>query len=181
MVRLNSPVYVLGKIHGPGYCEDTKSGTLYSKGRYKTSIKESDLPDTYIKCHARVFHYAYGYIKTDGVKDIAYTYMKENHVFKDDYLYLSYDEPLKPVYSRWGNIYDYENGICLDGNDIIRVLLAVEKNSPNVDTSQVRKLIDEKIEYLRTYEQPYYESCFDTLEKIDIYELYGDREPDNGL
>ena len=35
MVRLNSPVYVLGKIHGPGYCEDTKSGTLYSKGQYQ--------------------------------------------------------------------------------------------------------------------------------------------------
>ena len=36
-----------------------------------------------------------GYIRTSGVVDIGYTYIKENHLFKDDYLYISYKEKLK--------------------------------------------------------------------------------------
>lgn len=178
MRRFNSPVYILGKF-GHGYREtvDTDTGTLYSHGQYKTKITVSELPDYYIKCHSRVFWYMYGYVKTAGVKYVAYTYHKENHVFKDDYLYISYDKPLEPVYSTWGNprfILDYSNGIRICGNDIIRLILAIEKYSPDVDTSEARRLIDEKIEYLMKCETDYYYSCFHTTEKIDIFERYKD-------
>ena len=36
-----------------------------------------------------------GFVKTSGVKDLYYTYIKENHLFKDDYLYISYNNKLK--------------------------------------------------------------------------------------
>ena len=36
-----------------------------------------------------------GYVKMVGIVDMKYTYCKENHLFKDDYLYISYKEPLK--------------------------------------------------------------------------------------
>ena len=179
--RLASPVYTLGR-YTKDYrvTDDTDSGTLYSHGRYKTKIKPEDLPDDYIKCHARVFWYMFGYVKTSGVKYVAYTYCKENHVFKDDYLYISYDEPLVPIFSNWGkhdHIVDYTAGdkrsICIDGNNIVRLILAIEKYSPDVDTTEVRRLIDEKIEYLMKYESDYYMSCFRTTDKVDVFELYG--------
>jgi len=177
--RLNSPVYTLGRMVRCRMTEDSTSGTLYSYGRYKTKIKVEDLPEDYIKCHARVFWYLFGFVKTSGVKSVAFTYCKENHVFKDDYLYIGYQGPLVPVYSEYleGYICDYKDGehssLCVDGSDIVRLVLAIEKYSPDVDTSEVRRLIDEKIEYLRTKETDYYKSCFNTTEKIDIFELWG--------
>ena len=176
--KLNSPVYTLGRMCKYRRTEDSDSGTLYSHGEYKTKIRVEDLSEDYIKCHARVFSYLFGFVKTSGVKYVAYTYCKENHVFKDDYLYISYDEPLVPVYSEWlpDYITDYTVGekrsFCIDGNDIIRLVLAIEKYSPDADTSEVRRLIDEKIEYLRTKEIDYYKSCFGTTDKVDIFELY---------
>lgn len=40
-----------------------------------------------------------------------YRWVKENHLFKDDYLYISYHGPLKEVIGRWGftDIEDCEN------------------------------------------------------------------------
>lgn len=101
-------------------------------------------------------------------------------MFKDDYLYISYDEPLVPIFSNWGkhdHIVDYTAGdkrsFCIDGNNIVRLILAIEKYSPDVDTTEVRRLIDEKIEYLMKYESDYYMSCFRTTDKVDVFELYG--------
>lgn len=39
-----------------------------------------------------------GFVKTSGVKDLYYTYLKENHLFKDDYLYISYYKKIKGKY-----------------------------------------------------------------------------------
>lgn len=36
--------------------------------------------------------------KNIRVKDLYYTYLKENHLFKDDYLYISYYKKIKGKY-----------------------------------------------------------------------------------
>ncbi len=65
---------------------------LYSKGIYKTSIKEADLPDYFVKLFLA---YKTQYISLKGIKDICYrpSYFT-NHYRKDDSLYISYDKQL---------------------------------------------------------------------------------------
>ena len=96
MKRLNSFLYTKGK-YDRSYRRpvDTDAKYLYSKGRYKTKIAKEDLPEDYIEFNSRVIQYITGYLKTSGVVDIDYTYFLENHIFKDDYLYISYKEKLK--------------------------------------------------------------------------------------
>jgi len=142
--RFNSTVYTCGKF-GKGFREtlDTQNEYLYSHGRYPTKIKAEDLPSDYIKIHSRVIWYMRGFLKTSGIVDIGYRYCKENHLFKDDYIYISYKEKLRKEKNRWG-LEDYVNyDVCVCGNDIIPIALAAEKNS-GVDISEVKKLIEEK-------------------------------------
>ena len=96
MKRLNSFLYTKGKF-GKGYRQtaDINTEYLYSKAMYKTKIKKEDLPDDYIEFRSGTIQYMTGYLKTSGVVDIDYTYFLENHIFKDDYLYISYKEKLK--------------------------------------------------------------------------------------
>ena len=96
MKRLNSFLYTKGKF-GKGCIRsvDTNNEYLYSKAMYKTKIKKEDLPDDYIEFRSGTIRYMTGYLKTSGVVDIDYTYFLENHIFKDDYLYISYKEKLK--------------------------------------------------------------------------------------
>lgn len=56
-------------------------------------IKE-DLPEDYIEFRSRVIWYMTGYSKTSGIVDIDYKALEINHLFKDDYLYISYKEKL---------------------------------------------------------------------------------------
>lgn len=107
-----------------------------------------------------------GYLRTSGIVDMKYTWVRENHLFKDDYIYISYHGPLKEVTSRWGfrDIEDYD--ICVCGNDIIDIVLAAEKHS-SFDTSGVRTEIEIKRVWLRDNEPEYYKDC--KLEDRDIF------------
>ena len=89
--RLNSYLYTKGKF-GKRHREvlDTNNEYLYSYCRYPTKIKKEDLTEDYIEFRSRVIWYMTGYVKTSGIVDIGYTSIKENHLFKDDYLYISY-------------------------------------------------------------------------------------------
>lgn len=69
---------------------DTENEYLYSRGHYPTKIKKEDLPEDYIEFRSRVIWYMTGYLKTSGIVDIGYKALKINHLFKDDYLYISY-------------------------------------------------------------------------------------------
>lgn len=126
--RLNSNWYTVGKF-GKRFREtmDTKNEYLYSKGRYPTKIKNEDLTEDYIEFRSRDIWYMTGYIRTSGVVDIGYTYIKENHLFKDDYLFISYKEKLKFEKSKFGFCEFINYDICICGNSIIPILLAIKK------------------------------------------------------
>ena len=87
MSRINSNWYTKGKFDRKNWRNtiDTENEFLYSKGRYPTKIKEEDLPKDYTEVRSRTIWYMKGFVKTSGVKDLYYTYIKENHLFKDDY------------------------------------------------------------------------------------------------
>ena len=91
--RIKAFVYTCGKF-GKNLREtlDKDNKFLYSGGIYPTKIQEKDLPEFYCKIHSRSIWYMQGYIKTADVKYIEYSYVDENHMFKDDFIYISYKE-----------------------------------------------------------------------------------------
>ena len=88
MNRFKANIYTKGKF-GKRFREtlDTNNECLYSYGRYPTKIKAIDLPNDYIEIHSRSISYMKGYLRTSGIVDIQYRYVKNNHLFKDDYIY----------------------------------------------------------------------------------------------
>ena len=170
--------YTEGKF-GEKYREilDTNNKYLYSQGRYHTKIKKEDLTEDYIKFKSRAIWYMTGYIRTSGVVDIGYTYIKENHLFKDDYLYISYKEKLKFEENKLGTLQyvNYDMSIC--GNSIIPILLAIEVNS-NVDINIVKEKIYEKVEwYKNNYKEDYIRQFGN--ENTDIFEYYNELQNKN--
>ncbi|HJC10917.1 MAG TPA: hypothetical protein H9935_08885 [Candidatus Blautia merdigallinarum] len=154
--RIGANAYTQGKF-GKGLREivDTDNLLLYSDGRYPTKLTAADLPEDYIKIHSRVIWYMKGYLRTSGIVDMMYRWVRENYLFKDDYIYISYHGPLKEVTSHLGvkDIEDYD--VCVCGNDIVNIVLAAEKYS-GFDTSEVRAEIEKK------------ESGFGTMNRIII-------------
>jgi calcineurin-like phosphoesterase family protein len=172
MEKLNSNWYTKGKLdRKTRRPTDQENEFLYSRGMYLTKIKEEDLPSDYIKFKSRSIWYMTGYLKTSGVKDLYYTYIKENHLFKDDYLYISYDKKIEEIKDEYGyeEIRYFDFFIC--GNDIIDILFAIEKNS-NIDTTKVRNKIKEKFEWWKENEVDDYKSFFGGKEVNDIFEYY---------
>lgn len=162
----NSIFYTVGKF-GKGYREvlNTDSPYLFARGRYPTKITAEDLPEDYIEVRSRVIRYTTGYFKTSGIVDMKYQRSNLNHLFKDDYLYVSYSEPLKCEKNRFGfnDVVNYD--ICLCGNCIIPFILAAEKYS-GIDTTNIRKQIEEKRKW---FKENYRE---------DYIRMFGDRDVD---
>lgn len=169
--RFNSPLYTEGRF-GKRHREilDEENQYLYSKGMYPTKIKKEDLPKDYIRILSRTHWYLWGYLKTSGIVDIKYKMCKINHLFKDDYLYISYHEPLRKEEIIRGYS-DYVNDdVCICGSDIISVLLAAEKYS-GYDISQIKKEIEEKrIWYKENCSEEYYRQFGN--EDVDLFEVY---------
>ena len=171
--RITAEFYTRGKF-GKRQREklDTGNPFLYSKGRYPTKITSEDLPEDYIEIHSRSIWYMTGYLKTSGIVDIGYTWIKENHLFKDDYIYISYKEKLRIEPDEWG-LKRYANyDVCICGNDIINIVLAAEKYS-HCDTSFARSEIEKKRIWLRDNEPEEYARMVG--EDRDIFELWIDR------
>lgn len=111
-------------------------GRLYSGWGFQhpTKLTPKDLPPDYILLNNYKKH---GYIRTAGVKDLLYhPSLFHNHAFKDDFLYISYSEPLGE--------YDYETTFkkCdeyIFGNDIVDFIFAVEKWSPEIDVQNIKQ------------------------------------------
>ena len=168
--RIAANLYTCGRF-GKGWREtlDRDNPYLYSGGRYPTKIIADDLPEDYIRIHSRFTWYMTGYLRTSGIVDMAYAWVKENHLFKDDRIYLSYSEPLRSERDRWGfnDIVNYD--ICICGRDIVDIVLAAEKYS-GFDTSHVRVEIEAKRVWLRDNEPEEYERAVGT--DRDIFELW---------
>lgn len=172
MRKLNSNLYTKGKIDRNTWRPtDEKNELLYSMKWYPTKIKEEDLPEEYTKFKSKTIWYMTGYLKTSGIVDIDYEYTKNNHLFKDDYLYISYDKKIEIVKGKYGNdeVRNFDFMIC--GVDLIKVLFAIEKNS-NIDTTEVREKIKEKFEWWKKNEVDAYKSFFGGMDVKDIFEYY---------
>ena len=168
--RISSDFYTRGK-YGKGYRETECEGSkyLFSLGRYPTKITEEDLPEHYIPIHCRTISYMRGFLKTSGIVDMEYTYCKENHLFKDDYIYISYSEKLEWKPDSFGFLKCTNYDVCIDGSDIINIVLAAEKYS-GFDTSEVRRKIEEKRVWLRDNEPQYYKGTVG--EDCDLFDFY---------
>ena len=68
--------------------EDGYLSAIRGNRRYKTKMKPSDLPEWY--CDVHRYWWNRDMIKTDGVVDLKYTWVKENHFMKDSLLRISY-------------------------------------------------------------------------------------------
>lgn len=175
MSRKLQKFYMKGK-YGKGYGEliDRDSEYLYSRGKYKTKIKEEELPEYFLKVFGKVFRYSYGYINVRDVVDIEYTKGPFNHLFKDDWVYLSYKGKIDFIISNSG----YEScknwDICVSGGDIIKIILAVEKYS-KIDVTKVKEKVNKKIRWFKeNYKEEYVQALGDRDIK-DIFEYYIER------
>lgn len=171
--RFKADVYTQGKF-GKGYRQtlDTDNPFLYSHGIWPTKITADMLPDDYIKIHSRVIWYMTGYLRTSGITDMVYKWTRVNHLFKDDYLYISYGGKISKSMNEWGrtDVTDYD--VCICGNDIIPIILAAEKYS-GYDSTALRAGIEEKRVYLRDHQPDYYKQYFgDEGPDFDLFEYW---------
>lgn len=151
-MRFGSKLYTKGRFvpYTVRDTEDRDNPYLYARGRYRTRIQESDLPDTFVKCNPRTCSYLQTWIQTKGVKHIHATASFLNHWAKDDYLYISYGEPIQFEADRFGE-YPAAYDIAVCGGEIDRLALAIMRNSPGVDgLVQFVQTRLEKIAYLRS-------------------------------
>lgn len=115
---------------------------LYSNGKYKTKLTKEDMPNYYIE--SLYYAYNHGFMNASGVKYIVYKSNKfSNHMFKDDFLYISYNKPITENKDK--NSFDFYEGYdeYVWGSNIISMLKAIEKYS-NYDISEIKKQIEEK-------------------------------------
>lgn len=114
---------------------------LFSKGRYKTKIRTEDLPEYFIE---GVYYRTHGFMSAKGVKQVVYhPNMWVNHMFKDDYLYVSYDKEIETIKTKMGYI-DFKNhDYVIRGWSIINFLKGIEKYS-NYDISFIKEQIELK-------------------------------------
>lgn len=93
MSRLHANYYSCGKYRfaTPVPADEC---VLYSEGRYKTKLTAHDMPPWYMR--GLYYGYAQGFLNTKDVAKLTYTpNLCFNHMFKDDFLYISYNSPSK--------------------------------------------------------------------------------------
>ena len=146
--------------------ETNKDGYLFSKGKYLTKIKVEDLPESYVE---GTYYRTKGYLNAAGVKQMVYVpNMWINHMFKDDYLYVSYDkEIIEKVGTFGGKDYDGYD-IVIRGFNIISFLKAAEKYS-NYDISEIKEQIELKRKTFKEKHPMFYEL------EVTNEDFFGDR------
>jgi len=123
-----------------GVPESNPDGYLYAQGRYPTKIKPEDLPEWYFTGMLRGQNV---YISAKGVKYLVFIPTYNNHLNKDDLLYISYDTPIVPdtrsPSGKWLHGYAH----ILYGGIVSDYLKAVAKYS-RYDVKPIQKQIEEK-------------------------------------
>lgn len=133
-----------------------ENDTLFSKGIYPTKVTKKDLPPWYMS--ALLYAYTPGFIKTKGVK---YLYYKpnffSNHMFKDDFLFISYKNPILKDEEKNSSLVFGLSGYdeFMFGWDIPRFLIEVEHYS-GYDIEPIKRQIEEKRSWFqKTYPEDY--------------------------
>lgn len=68
-----------------------------------------------------------GFLKTSEIVDIQYKMAKLNHLFKDDYIYISYKEKLKKETDEFGYDHYTNYDACFCGPDILDIAHAEKR------------------------------------------------------
>lgn len=138
MSRVHANYYSCGKYTFGSHAPADES-VLYSDGRYKTKLTDSDMPPWYM-C-GRYYGYAQGFLNTKDVAKLIYSpNLYVNHMFKDDFLYILYNYS-----SKRRQLYHAEEPYdeYVWGFNIPRFLLWAEHYS-GYDTSSIWQQIEEK-------------------------------------
>ena len=120
---------------------------LFAKGVYKTKILEDDLPKYFVKVY-------YGtknqYISIKNIKDMLYKpNYSTNHLYKDDFLYISYDK--KIIINKMDNYYiNYD--ILIYGSAIVDFIKAVKENN-TYNVKDIEKELNKKSEWFKNIKE----------------------------
>lgn len=150
MSRLHANYYSCGKYAFRAYAPADEY-VLYSDGRYKTKMTAHDLPPWYMP--GRYYGYVQGFLNTKDVAKLIYSPdFHFNHMFKDDFLYISYNSP-----SECRKIFTAEE--CCDeyvcGFNIPKFLYMAERYS-GYDAAPIWQQIEEKrLWFQHTYPNDY--------------------------
>lgn len=124
-------------------------GRLFAGGIYPSNVTEADLPDTFVELLIRGEK---SYLNAAGVKDLRYkpNYFSDNHLFKDDFLYISYSEPLKEVKDKTGYTHIDEYDRLLWGYSIVSFVEAVKEKTDFPVDNILEEIHKKQIWYVRT-------------------------------
>ena len=141
-------------------------GSLYYYGfnrNYPTKIKPEDLSESFMKYWNGSSNH---YLDTAGVVDILYQPVINNHVFRDDSLYISYTNKInyskkyKDLDERFTNWFEVENEMEYEriwGGEIVEFLLMAEKYS-GYNIEPIKEQMWNKMLLLKKYEKDTFES-----------------------
>lgn len=133
---------------GLQHWQDPESKTLFSQGKYPTKLYSSDLPPGFL---SGTYYGVYGYLRTNKVKGLWYKpCYHTNHMFKDDFLFISYQHPISSC--PWLDIYTSDPHTKFDeaifGGIIPYFLRHAQKNSL-YDCSPIWNQIEAKRAWLK--------------------------------
>lgn len=116
--------------------------TLFSEGIYPTKLTAEDMPEWYV--YGR-YYKQWGYLSAKGVKSLVYEPNRfSNHMFKDDFLYISYSDPIVLASDRQPGGFKYTGfDEYIFGSVIVRFLRAAERYS-DYDITVIKAQIEEK-------------------------------------
>jgi len=134
-----------------------EDGALFSNRCYKTKILPSDLPEWFVEGN---YYKNQGYLSAKGVKHLLYDpNLHTNHMFKDDFLYISYDKPITTVDGERG-VFKFEGfDEYIWGWNIVKFLKAAEKYS-GYDITGIKEQIEKKRQWFEnTFPEFYRSEC----------------------
>lgn len=127
-----------------------KDDTLFAHGKYPTKVTIGDLPPSFVPLWGRR---GQQYIDSAGVTDLVYkpNWFSDNHLYRDDTLYIKYGGKLECKIDRYGYEDYWESADqWVGGYSMIPFVEAVAKYS-GIDVSHIQQALhDKKIWYVRT-------------------------------
>lgn len=126
---------------------------LFSHGRYHTKITANDLPVWFVK---GLYYRHPGYLSAKGVVSLLYqpNYVF-NHMFKDDFLYISYDKPIIPVPRKQSVLQCKGFDEYIYGWEIVNFINAAQKYS-DYDITDILAEIEKKRQWFQKTYPEYY-------------------------
>lgn len=116
---------------------------------YNTKLDVEDLPEYY--CDVQRYGGCHDVIKSTGIKDLKYSWVKENHFMKDSVLKVSYTGE---ICEKQTNSFfkDYTNvDVMVFGTSILK-FLAYVKSYSNYDISHIKSEFIRHCEWLKEHE-----------------------------